>query len=367
MSQSLLEVEKLGQSLWLDYISRPLLDKGELSALIEKDHLKGVTSNPSIFEKAISKTDDYQKAIEKLSETFSAPKVVYENLAITDIQDACDLFRPTFEETNGSDGFVSLEVSPHLAHDFLKTVEEGQRLWQQVDRPNLMIKVPGTSEGNKAITALISMGINVNVTLLFSVEAYENAALAYLLGLKERSDRGLPLNVKSVASFFISRIDSKLDALLEKAPGGQDLLGKVAIANAKLAYLKFLEIYQSDLGQKMLDKGADYQRLLWASTSTKNKKYSDVLYVESLIGEHTVNTLPLETLISFRDHGHAESTLGENIDDAKETMAKLSDLGINFEKCCDELLDEGIKLFINAFDQLIESVANKLKNNGKSL
>lgn len=367
MSQSLLEVEKLGQSLWLDYISRPLLDKGELSALIEKDHLKGVTSNPSIFEKAISKTDDYQKAIEKLSETFSAPKVVYENLAIKDIQDACDLFRPTFEETNGSDGFVSLEVSPHLAHDFLKTVEEGQRLWQQVDRPNLMIKVPGTSEGNKAITALISMGINVNVTLLFSVEAYENAAEAYLLGLKERADRGQHLNVKSVASFFISRIDSKLDALLEKTPGGKDLLGKVAIANAKLAYEKFIEIYQSDLGQKMLDKGADHQRLLWASTSTKNKNYSDVLYVESLIGEHTVNTLPLETLLAFRDHGRAESTLSENIDDAKETMAKLSDLGISFEKCCDELLDEGIKLFINAFDQLIESVANKLKNNGKSL
>lgn len=359
----LLEVENLGQSIWLDYISRPLLDQGELLSLIKNDHLKGVTSNPSIFEKAISKTNDYDQSIKNLSATgVKDSQDLYEKLAIKDIQDACDLLRPAHEKTKGNDGFACLEVSPHLAFDSDKTIEEGKRLWHAVDRPNLMIKVPGTPEGTVAIRALISQGINVNVTLLFSVDAYEASAWAYLNGLKDRAEKGLAINsVKSVASFFISRIDSKVDALLEnQGPKGAELQGKIAIANAKVAYLKFQEIYQSKLAQDLLLKGATFQRLLWASTSTKNKKYPDVLYVQSLIGKDTVNTLPLETLLAFRDHGQARSTLTANIEDAPMTMQKLESLGIDFDKCCQELLDEGITLFVNAFDQLIKSIGQKL-------
>lgn len=359
--QRLLEIESFGQSIWLDYISRPLLDQGELKAMIENDHLKGVTSNPSIFEKAISKTSDYENAIKALSlKGLSDTKAVYEQLAIKDIQDACDLLKATYEKSQKLDGYASLEVSPHLARDTEGTILEGERLWREVNRPNLMIKVPGTKEGMGAIRTLIGRGINVNVTLLFSVDSYENAAWAYLNGLKDRAEQGLPLFVHSVASFFISRIDSKVDARLEKLQGGQELLGKIAIANAKLAYLKFQEIYQSEEAQKLLKLGASYQRLLWASTSTKNKNYPDVLYVESLIGPHTVNTLPLETLVAFRDHGKAQSSIGQNLSDAPKTMDKLSALGIDFELCCHELLQEGIKLFSDAFDQLLDSVGKKL-------
>jgi transaldolase len=355
---SLLEIEKLGQSIWLDYISRPLVNNGELLALIQKEHLRGVTSNPSIFEKAISKTSDYDQEITRLFNLgLKKPEEVYEKLAIKDIQDACDLFLPTYEKLAGSDGYVSLEVSPHLAFDHQKTILEAKRLWHEVNRPNLMIKVPGTDEGFKAIKELISCGININVTLLFSVHAYEKAALAYLEGLKARANSGQNIDkIHSVASFFISRIDSKIDQILENI-GGQalELLGKIAIANAKVAYLKYEEIYNSRLFLEL--KNANPQRLLWASTSTKNKNYSDVLYVESLIGPHTVNTLPLETLENFRDHGKACSSLTKDIFLAPKEMAKLKNWGIDFELCCDELLDEGIKLFKDAFDKLINSVA----------
>lgn len=368
----LIELSKLGQSVWLDYISRALLQSGELHTLIKTDQLKGVTSNPSIFEKAIGKTNDYNEAIEILSrKDVKNAKVLYENLAVKDIQDACDLLRPTYEENKGADGYGCLEVSPHLAFLTLETTEEGRRLFHQTDRPNLMIKVPGTKEGMGAIRALIGEGINVNVTLLFSVSAYKAAAEAYLLGLKDRTEKGLPIDsVQSVASFFISRIDSKIDAKLEqiiaeskdqnKIRLAQELLGKVAIANAKVAYLAFLDIYQTDLAKTLIRKGAHPQRLLWASTSTKNNRYSDVLYVESLIGKNTVNTLPLETMKAFRDHGTAASSLTSNIHQAEEIFGNLSKLGIDFESECHDLLLEGVKLFVDAFDSLLNVVGKKL-------
>jgi transaldolase / glucose-6-phosphate isomerase len=368
----LVDLEQFGQSVWLDYISRSLIDSGELESFIKNDHLKGVTSNPSIFEKAIAKTNDYHQAIEDLRHK-DAPnaQVLYENLAIKDIQDACDLLRSTYEKTHGLDGFSSLEVSPHLAFNTEDTIKEGLRLFHHVDRPNLMIKVPGTPEGMAAIRTLIGDGINVNVTLLFSINAYKNAAMAYLLGLRDRMEKGLPIDsVQSVASFFISRIDSKIDPILlriikenenpQKVRLAQDLMGTIAIVNAKVAYKAFEEIYQSDMARTLIRKGAHPQRLLWASTSTKNNRYSDVLYVESLIGQNTVNTIPLETLKAFKDHGKASNSLLTDINKAEWSLAILSDLGIDFEHHCQDLLTEGLKLFADAFDQLLSAVDKKL-------
>lgn len=364
----LIELENLGQSVWLDYISRDLLDKGELRDLIVNDHLKGVTSNPIIFEKAIAKTDDYNESILSLSaKGIHSPVEVFEHLAVRDIRDACDLLKTVYEKSGGTDGFASLEVSPHLAFDTEGTVEEGKRLWHAVNRPNLMIKVPGTREGQGAIRKLIAEGINVNVTLLFSVQSYKDAAHAYLLGLKDRDGKGQSIsNVASVASFFISRIDSKVDQQLEeimstkKASNAEDLLGQTAIANAKIAYLAFKEIYQSDLAKDLVSKGAHPQRLLWASTSTKNKRYSDVLYIESLIGDKTVNTVPLDTLKAFKDHGHAANTLMRDADDAHNVMERIRELGIDFSSVCQTLEQEGVKLFADAFDQLMQAVKTKL-------
>jgi transaldolase/glucose-6-phosphate isomerase len=368
----LIELEKLGQSIWLDNISRELIQSGKLLKLIKDDHLRGITSNPSIFEKAIGQTAFYDQQIKSLAERgIKDAKSVYESLAIKDIEEAADLLRPVYDATNGGDGFVSLEVSPHLAFDTAGSIAEAKRLWQAVNRPNLMIKIPGTKEGMPAISQLISEGINVNVTLLFSIESYREAALAYLSGLKQRLDKGQPIkSIASVASFFISRIDSKIDAallsLINKANDkAQDklassLLGTVAIANAKLAYLLYEEIYQSDLAKELIRGGASPQRLLWASTSTKNKNYRDVLYVESLIGPHTVNTLPPATLDAFRDHGEAANTIKDDIFRASLIMTELGGLGIDFRQCCEELLKEGVKLFIDSFDQLLDAVKRKL-------
>lgn len=369
----LIDLETYGQSIWLDFISRELLESGQLHRLVKEDHLKGLTSNPSIFEKAIAQTNDYQEAIEILGEKDPHnAKIVYESIAIKDIQDAADFLRPVYEESQGLDGFVSLEVSPHLAFDTDGTIEEGKRLWHQVDRPNLMIKVPGTKKGMAAIRELISCGINVNVTLLFSVDAYKEAAMAYLAGLKDRAEKGLPINsVQSVASFFVSRIDSKLDDRLaqfakessdpKKVRLAESLQGKIAIANAKVAYLLFEEIYQSELAKSLIRQGAHPQRLLWASTSTKNKNYRDVLYVESLIGKHTVNTLPPATLEAFRDHGKASNSIKDDIAKAKSVLKDLASLGIDFKNCCEELVNEGVKLFADAFDHLLGVMDQKLQ------
>lgn len=368
----LIELEGFGQSIWLDYISRELIDSGQLHRLIKDDHLKGLTSNPSIFEKAIAKTNDYDDAIEAIirKDPFNA-KAVYENIAIKDIQDTADFLRPVYESLKGVDGFVSLEVSPHLAFDAQGSIEEGQRLWHMVDRPNLMIKVPGTPEGVIATRELISLGINVNVTLLFSIDAYREAALAYLAGLRERAEKGLPINsVQSVASFFVSRIDSLVDERLEKiiqekpktaeARRAKALQGTIAIANAKMAYLLFEEIYKSDNAHALIRQGAKPQRLLWASTSTKNKAYRDVLYVESLIGKNTVITLPPATIDAFRDHGHASNSIKDDIFNASHIIADLNSLGIDFKACCEKLLIDGVKLFTNDFDQLLSVMEQKL-------
>jgi transaldolase/glucose-6-phosphate isomerase len=366
MAHALLELERLGQSIWLDYLSRNLLRSGDLARLIRDDHLKGVTSNPSIFEKAIAKTNDYDDEIAALGGRKNCTALeAYEEIAVKDIREACDLLRPVYDAMNGRDGFASLEVSPHLANDAKRSIDEGRRLWQAVDRPNLMVKIPGTKEGMDAISTLIADGINVNVTLLFSVDSYENAAMAYLHGLAERSERGLPISsVKSVASFFISRIDSKIDALLAQAievdDNAERLMGKIAIANAKIAAMRSDEIYRSDLARALALKGAEPQRLLWASTSTKNPHYRDVIYVESLIGPNTVNTLPLETLLAFRDHGIAADTLASGTHEAIATMEALTSLNIDFDAVCDELQRDGVKLFVTAFDQLLKAVEHKL-------
>jgi|SRR5579871_381110 len=361
MVNPLVLLEKCGQSVWLDYISRGLLDDGGLKKLIDDDHLKGVTSNPSIFEKAIAKTSDYDQTIALLCKrSANDAKTVYEYLAVKDIRDACHQLRPVYDRTDGCDGFASLEVSPHLAFDAEGTAAEGLRLWQEVNCANLMIKVPGTNEGMVAIRSLISRGVNVNVTLLFSVNAYIDAANAYLQGLKDRLDQGLSIDtIHSVASFFISRIDSKLDAKLKQlaVEKALQLVGKIAIANAKVAYNKFERIYESALAKTLLSHGATPQRLLWASTSTKNARYSDVLYVESLIAKSTVNTMPLETLNAFRDHGRASLSLMEN---QQQMLDNLAALGLDYEALCQELLQEGIELFATAFDQLLAAIAKKL-------
>lgn len=367
----LIELEKEGQSIWLDFISKELMQSGELHRMVKEDHLKGLTSNPSIFEKSIAQTNDYDHAIAVLSQKDPHnAKVVYENIAIADIQAAADLLRPVYEESQGRDGFVSLEVSPHLAFDSDGTVEEAKRLWHHVDRPNLMVKVPGTKKGMAAIRELIASGINVNVTLLFSVDAYRDAAHAYLTGLNDRAIKGLPIDsVQSVASFFLSRIDTKIDALLEKAIKdvsdpkdlARSLLGKIAIANAKMAYVAYKEIYRSDLAKSLIRQGAKKQKLLWASTGTKNPRYSDVVYVESLIGKNTVNTLPPATLDAFRNHGRVANTIKKDQDQAARQLQDLKKLNIDFKLCCDELLIEGLKIFTDSFDKLLLAVDNKLR------
>lgn len=363
---NLSQLKNYGQSVWLDYISRDLLKSNKLKALISDDGLRGVTSNPSIFEKAITQSEDYTHDIESLlKKGVSSAQIIYEALAVKDIQQACDILRPIYDETQCGDGFASLEVSPHLAFDKNASIDEAKRLWHMVDRPNLMIKIPGTNEGIDAVEYLIEEGININITLLFSKDSYERSAYAYLNGLKKRSEKGLPIDsVQSVASFFISRIDTKVDNMI-MATGNKEakrFLGTVAIANAKLAYQSFKKIYHSELATLLLRKGANKQRLLWASTSTKNEAYKDVLYVESLIGDYTVNTLPLATLNAFRDHGVAKETLTLGIKESQLIMNSLSELGIDFNVICKELLKEGIKIFADAYDSLIDSLDSKFSS-----
>jgi transaldolase len=369
----LVELERYGQSIWLDFISHELIESKELQRLVKEDKLKGLTSNPSIFEKAIAQTNDYDKIIEILNNKDEHnAKQIYENIAVKEIREAADFLRTVYEESKGSDGFVSLEVSPHLANDSAGTIEEGKRLWHQVDRPNLMIKVPGTNAGMEAIRELIKSGINVNVTLLFSLASYKNAAQAYMLGLKDRAEKGLMLSsIQSVASFFVSRIDSKIDPMLEKIantnPNSQvqnqakKLLGRIAIANAQCAYRIFEEMNQSELMKNLAREGANPQRLLWASTSTKNKNYSEVIYVESLIGKQTVITLPPQTLAAFRKIGKVSQSIKNGIDDANKLMEQLKVLAIDFNQVCEELLNEGVDLFVKAFDDLLTVVEKKSK------
>jgi transaldolase/glucose-6-phosphate isomerase len=356
-----------GQSVWLDYIRRDLFTRGELKRLIFEDGLRGMTSNPAIFEKAIAGTD-YTDLLQSLAaSTDLDAKARYEILAIRDIQDAADLLRPVYESSKRRDGYVSLEVSPYLARDTQATLDEARRLWKAVRRENVMIKVPGTVEGLPAFQQLTSEGINVNVTLLFSQEVYKPVAEAYIAGLEQLAARGGDVSkIASVASFFISRIDSSVDSIVEarlkqsKDPCEQEqlksLLGKVAVANGKQTYQCYLSIFGGNRWKALAAKGAQTQRVLWASTSTKNPNYCDVLYVEELIGADTVNTIPPATFAAFRDHGRPRASLTEDLDSANKTMETVAKLGISMKEVTDKLTDDGVRLFAEAFDKLLEVV-----------
>jgi transaldolase/glucose-6-phosphate isomerase len=347
----------LGQSVWLDYIKRDLITGGGLQRLVDEG-VTGLTSNPSIFEKAIAAGGEYDDLLRPLAAQGLDPKTVYERLAVRDIRDAADVLRPVYERTAARDGYVSLEVSPHLAHDTQGTVAEARRLWGEVDRPNLMIKVPATREGMPAIRRLIAEGVNVNVTLLFALDAYEQAALAYIEGLEERARAGGALGgVASVASVFVSRIDTAVDARLTGDAAA--LAGRAAIANTKLVYERYRALFSGPRWDALAAKGARTQRPLWGSTGTKNPAYSDVLYVDELIGPDTVNTLPPATLDAFRDHGRPRASLTENVDEARRALAALQAAGIDMAAVTDQLLAEGVKLFADAFDKLLTAVAQR--------
>lgn len=361
-----------GQSVWLDYIQRKLLATGELERLVEEDGVTGVTSNPAIFEKAVADSDDYDDVTARMGREGSAdPKAVYEAIAMRDIREAADVLQSVYRETGRRDGYVSLEVSPHLAHDTEGTVAEARRLWNSVSRDNLLIKVPGTPEGVPAIERLIGEGISVNVTLLFAREAYEQVAQAYLRGLAKAAADGLELGrIASVASFFISRIDTLADQMIEARLEAADeagkerlraLMGKVAVANAKLTYKRYKEIMQGEGWQALAGRGARPQRLLWASTSTKNPGYRDVLYVEELVGEDTVNTVPPATLDAFRDHGKVRKSLDEDVEGASETMAALERAGVSMQEVTDQLLEDGVRLFSEAFDKLLATIEEECR------
>jgi transaldolase len=362
------QLEKFGQSIWLDYIRRQMITSGELLRLIKEDGLKGVTSNPAIFEKAISGTKDYDEAIHALVQQKKSAADIYQALTVEDIQSAADVFFPLYEKIDGRDGFISLEVNPHLAWDTAGTIAEARRLWQAVDRPNSFIKVPATIEGLPAITQLISEGINVNVTLLFGLPRYEKVAEAYLNGLEKRAAQGHSLQrLASVASFFLSRIDVLVDPILQKimatkgpqATAAQNLLGEVAIACAKMAYAIYQRIFQSERFQALAVQGARPQRVLWASTSTKNPEYADVKYVEPLIGPDTINTMPLETLIAYRDHGKPVPSLEKSLDKAAAILQRLPELGIDLQQVTQQLEEEGIEKFNQPFDKLMATLEEK--------
>src|SRR6201998_3466885 len=364
------ELSEFGQSVWLDYIRRSLITSGELKRLVAEDGLRGVTSNPSIFEKAIAGSTDYEAVIGSKESAALDAKALYEKIAVKDVQDAADILRPVYDESKRRDGYVSLEVSPLLARDTAGTIQEARRLWKAVDRANLMVKGPATPEGIPAIRQLISEGINVNVTLLFSRHAYEQVAKAYIEGLTARAASGADVSrIASVASFFVSRIDSKIDAqIISQLKTANDpvqrarlsgLLGKVAIANAKLAYHRFTELYSGEAWEALAKKGAQPQRLLWASTSTKNPNYRDVIYVEELIGRSTVNTIPPATLNAFREHGRLRASLTEDLENAADTMEAVERTDLSMKAVTDTLLDEGLRQFVDAFAQLLKATGSR--------
>jgi transaldolase len=350
-----------GQSVWLDYLRRGMTRSGELGALID-DGLRGMTSNPTIFEQALSSTD-YDEDLAELSSSPKTERDLFEALAIEDVREAADRFRRVYDSTEGADGFVSLEVSPGLARDTTGTIAEARRLWKAVDRPNVMIKIPGTREGWPAIEQCLREGININITLLFSTEHYKEVAEAYLCALEARLQQGQPIDrLASVASFFVRRVDTEVDKRLEARGSRLDLRGTVAVAGARLAYGVFLDMMRSDRWKTLAAAGARTQRLLWASTGTKNKAYSDVLYVESLIGPDTISTVPVETLQLFEDHGKVVPTLGDQSGiEARRVMDALAAAGIDFDDVNRTLEREGIEKFVKSFDSLLGVIAEKRK------
>ena len=370
------ELLSYGQSMWLDYIRRDLFTTSKLKTLIEDDGLRGMTSNPAIFEKAIADSSLYDDVLQSLATQKNLSATAkYEQIAIRDIRDAADGLRGVYEESNFRDGYVSLEVSPYLANKTQETIDEARRLWKTVQRDNVMIKIPGTAEGIPAIRRAIGEGINVNVTLLFAQEVYEKVAEQYIAGLEDLAARGGNLKkMAGVASFFISRIDTLIDSLLNdrlKATSDSNqqallksLMGKVAIANGKLTYQAYQRIFSGSRWDKLAAKGAQTQRVLWASTSTKNPNYRDVIYVEELIGKDTVNTMPPATIDAFRDHGRPRPSLTEDIPGAKKTMEDLAKAGISMKEVTDKLTVDGVKLFSDAFDKLLAAVERSTAQKG---
>ncbi len=360
-----------GQSVWLDNLTRKLVTGGELQQLIEADGLRGMTSNPTIFQKAITGSADYDDQLKSLARTQQSGGAYFEAIAVQDVQAACDVFRPLYDALDGRDGYVSLEVSPGLARNAEGSITEAKRLWAAVNRPNLMIKIPGTVEGAEAIGTLLQAGLNINVTLLFSLENHERVMWKYIEALETRVANGQPINhIASVASFFVSRVDTLVDQQLEaKIKAASDasqqarlksLKGKAAVANAQLAYGRFREIFGSERFQHLLDEGARYQRPLWASTSTKNPDYSDVMYVEELVGPDTVNTMPGNTIDAFRDHGKVSRTVDADLAGAQKVMDNLKAAGINMKAVTDQLEEEGIASFTKSYDALIADISGKI-------
>lgn len=370
----LLEIKQYGQSIWMDNLTRDLIQSGELKQLVETKGIAGITSNPAIFEKAINGNAIYDETIEAGIRAQKSVQGIYEDLIFTDIRNACDILMPVYQQTDGLDGYVSIEVPPAIANDTEQTIQEAKRYYAQIDRPNVMIKIPGTDSGLAAVEAVIAEGINVNVTLLFSVQSYLGAAEAYLKGLEARVEKGQPINkIASVASFFLSRIDSNIDDRIDAKLKGIDeyserekllaVKGKVAIANAKLAYEQYQQIIQSDRWKAVAAKGAKVQRLLWASTSTKNPDYSDVMYVDELIGPDTVNTLPPNTVDACADHCHVDNRLQTGLTEAHNLIESLKDpdIGINLDEVMQDLLLDGIDKFVTPFESLMQSLEDKVK------
>ena len=370
----LLRLRGYGQSIWLDFLSRRIMRSGELKKLIEEDGLQGMTSNPSIFDKSISGGEYYDEDIKAMIEKGKASPEIYEAIAIKDVQDAADIFRPVYDSMEGGDGFISLEVNPHLARDIDGTIDEARRLWKELDRPNVFIKVPATLEGLTCIRQLISEGINVNVTLLFGLPRYRKVAQAYISGLEDRIKAGKPVKgISSVASFFLSRIDVLVDPMVEEILERRDQKegsagmahGQVAISSAKEAYQIYKEIFHGDKFRELRGKGASPQRVLWASTSTKNPDFSDVKYVEPLIGAETVNTVPRETLEAYREHGNPDSRLEKGLEDARTILSLLPELGIDIDKITQQLEDEGIEKFNKPYDDLIAGIEGRRSGAGR--
>jgi transaldolase/glucose-6-phosphate isomerase len=368
-SDRLSALEGQGQAVWLDFVERRFLAEGGLKKLVEQDGVTGVTSNPSIFEKAMGHGDAYDADFAAVAKDEKLSIVdIYEHLAIADIQAACDILRPVYDRLDGVDGYVSIEVSPYLAQSTDDTIAEARRLWSAVDRPNLMVKVPGTKAGVPAIRTLISNGININVTLLFAISAYDAVASTYVEGLEARAAKGEDIShISSVASFFVSRIDGQIDKAIDDRVKAGDpqtealkaIRGKVAITNAKMAYQSYLKMISGEKWHALEAKGARPQRLLWASTGTKDPAYSDVLYVETLIGKNTVNTMPPKTMDAFRDHGQVAETLTQDVDGARHVLAEAERLGLDLGKVTEALVADGVKLFSDAADTLLGALKDK--------
>ena len=349
-----------GQSVWIDFLSRDLIRNGELERRMREDAVVGVTSNPTIFQKAISSGAAYDEQLREVLEVERDPKEIFLRLAIKDVEDALDLLRPVWDEGSGQDGYISLEVDPNLASDTAGTIEEAQRLHETIDRPNLFVKIPATEAGLPAIEEMIARGRSINVTLIFSLERYAEVAEAFMRGLERLVEAGGdPGRVASVASFFVSRVDTETDRRLDEMGGRDELKGKLAIANAKLAYQRYKEIFAGNRWEALSSRGATTQRCLWASTSTKNPAYRDVMYVEELIGPKTVNTMPEETIEAFQDHGEVAPTLEQGIDEAERVFEQIRQAGVDYEDVTDTLEREGVQKFADSFAELLEGIRAK--------